>query len=93
MTAMPFIIMTIACVQMGMTPAETLTAFTVNAARALEKDDRGVIASGKRADMIILDVENYETIPYHFARNHVALAGMDVGGGLGWGEETEYKSG
>jgi len=72
MTAMPFIIMTIACVQMGMTPAETLTAFTVNAARALEKDDRGVIEAGKRADMIILDVENFETIPYHFARNHVA---------------------
>lgn len=72
MTAMPFIIMTIACLNMGMTPAETVIGFTVNAAKALEKDDRGIIAEGMLADLVILDIENYETIPYHFARNHVS---------------------
>ncbi|MFC1729540.1 imidazolonepropionase [candidate division KSB1 bacterium] len=72
MTAMPFIIMTIASVQMKMMPAEVLTAFTVNAAQALGKNDRGVLGRGKRADVIILNVENYEMIPYFFAVNHVA---------------------
>jgi len=70
MTAMPYIIMTLACLQMGMTVPETLAAFTVHAAQALGKNDRGVLKKGKKADVVILDAERYETVPYHFAKNH-----------------------
>ncbi len=72
MTAMPFLIMTLGCLQMGMTVPEVLRAFTIYPAESLNRTDRGIIAEGKLADIIILDVDNYKMIPYMFGRNHVA---------------------
>ncbi|MCP4723473.1 MAG: imidazolonepropionase [bacterium] len=71
MTAMPFLIMTLGCLQMGMTVPEVLKAFTVFPAESLNRTDRGVISDGKLADIIILDVDSYKMIPYQFGRNHV----------------------
>ena len=69
--SMQFII-SLACYQMKMTPAEAIVASTINAAHAIDKaGEVGSIEVGKKADIIILDVPNYQHIPYHFGVNHV----------------------
>ncbi len=69
--SMQFII-SLACYQMKMTPAEAIVASTINAAHAIDKaGEVGSIEIGKKADIIILDVPNYQHIPYHFGVNHV----------------------
>ena len=65
-------IMTIACVNMKMTLAETLSAVTMNAACAINRQDIiGSLESGKQADMVIWDCPSYKHIPYHFGVNLV----------------------
>jgi imidazolonepropionase len=62
----------IACTQMKMTPAEVVTALTLNAAAALDRSDRlGSIEVGKQADLIVCDVPDYRQLFYHFGVNHV----------------------
>jgi len=61
-----------ACTQMRMLPAESLTAMTLNAAAALGRSKRlGSLEIGKQADVIICDVPNYKQLFYHFGVNHV----------------------
>jgi len=65
-------IMTIACVKMKMTPAEALTAVTINAACAINRQDLiGSLEPGKQADIVIWDCPSYKHIPYHFGVNLV----------------------
>ena len=45
--------MSMACTLFRLTPEEVLRGATVNAARALGLDDRGVLAAGKRADFVV----------------------------------------
>ncbi|WP_372969695.1 imidazolonepropionase [Microbacterium sp.] len=52
-SSMPFCI-AIAVRDMGMTPAEAVWAATAGGARALGRDDIGVIAPGARADLVLL---------------------------------------
>ena len=53
--------------------AEAICAATLNAAHALNRADRiGSIEVGKQADVIVLDVPNYESIPYWFGANPLA---------------------
>ena len=67
-------IMSLACTQMRMTPAEAITASTINGACALRRADRiGSLEAGKQADLIVLDVEDYREIPYYFAVNHCGM--------------------
>lgn len=70
--SLPFV-MSLACTQMKMTPAEALTACTINAAYAL---DRGVLVGsiepGKQADFVIHDAQNYREIPYWAGRSTAA---------------------
>ena len=42
-------------VEAGLTPMQAITNATANAARLLKLDDRGVLASGKLADLVVLD--------------------------------------
>jgi imidazolonepropionase-like amidohydrolase len=42
-------------VKAGLTPTEALSAATANAAKAFHLDDRGRIAKGKRADLVLVD--------------------------------------
>ena len=59
---------------MRMTPAEAISASTVNGASALRRADRvGSLEAGKQADLIVLDVEDYREIPYYFAVNHCVM--------------------
>jgi imidazolonepropionase len=76
--AMP-LVMSIACSQMRLTPAEALVASTLNAAWALGRQAvAGSLAPGKRADFVILDGDDYRLVPYRAAHNPVA--GVFVGG-------------
>jgi imidazolonepropionase len=71
--SMPMIL-SLACSQMRMTPAEALAAATVNGAHALGCADRaGTVEAGKDADLVILNVPDYREIPYHFGVNLVAM--------------------
>ncbi|MFW6141167.1 MAG: imidazolonepropionase [Candidatus Saliniplasma sp.] len=64
-------IITLACLNMKITPSEALTAVTVNSAMALDRNDIGSLNKGNKADFIILDVPNHMHIPYHFGVNLV----------------------
>ncbi len=60
-----FFMMALAVLKMRMSLEEALTAATLNAAAALGRAHTiGSLERGKRADLIILDVENYKQIPY-----------------------------
>ncbi len=61
-----------ACYQMRMMPAEAIIAATINGAHAINRAGTvGSLEVGKQADVIILDVPNHEQIPYHFGVNLV----------------------
>jgi imidazolonepropionase len=69
--SLPFI-MNLACLTMKMTPAEVLTACTINAAHAICKGDQiGSIEVGKKADLVLFDAPNYQTLQYNYAVNLV----------------------
>ncbi len=69
--AMP-LMMTIACAQMHLTPEEAITASTLNAAAALSRSHEiGSIEVGKKADLLLLGLSDYQHLPYHFGENHV----------------------
>ncbi|OXS70530.1 imidazolonepropionase [Lysinibacillus sp. KCTC 33748] len=68
--SLPFI-MNLACMHMGMTLEEVLTATTVNAAYAINRGHQiGSLEAGKQADVIILDVANYKQLQYFYGMNH-----------------------
>jgi imidazolonepropionase len=59
------LVMSIACLEMGLTPAEALVAVTINAAHSLALGDEiGSLESGKQADLVIWDVPSLEQLPY-----------------------------
>jgi imidazolonepropionase len=67
-------ILSIACTQMRMTPAEAITAATINAAYSLECGDSiGSLEPGKQADVVIFDCPDYRQIPYFFGMNHASV--------------------
>ncbi len=69
--SMQFVI-TLACLQMKMTPAEAICASTINAAYSLEVGDKvGSLEVGKKADILIMDMPTYQFLPYHFGSNNV----------------------
>jgi len=65
------LILSLACAQMRMSPAEAMTAATINGAYALGRGGRvGSLEPGKQADLAIMDVSDYREIPYYFGINH-----------------------
>ena len=57
--------MTLACLELGMTPDEALAGVTVNAAHALGLGEEiGSLESGKLADLVVWDVPTSRQIPY-----------------------------
>jgi imidazolonepropionase len=66
-------IMTLACYNMRLSPAEALTASTINSACAIQRQDEiGSIEVGKKADLIIFDVPNHQFLSYQFGVNLVS---------------------
>jgi imidazolonepropionase len=67
--SMPMVL-SLACTQMRMSPAEAITAATINGAAALRlASSKGSIEAGKDADLAIFDVPDYREIPYWFGQN------------------------
>jgi imidazolonepropionase len=77
--SMPFVL-SLACTQMKMSPAEAVSAATINGAWALRLQDRkGSIEPGKDADLAICDIEDYREIAYWVAADrcsHTILNGQ-----------------
>ncbi|KUK46347.1 MAG: Imidazolonepropionase [Anaerolinea thermophila] len=70
---MQFVI-ALACRFMKMTPAQAIAAATINAAAAIQMDDRvGSLDVGKQADILILDIPDYRHLGYRFGENLVHL--------------------
>jgi imidazolonepropionase len=68
--SMPMVL-SLACTQMKMTPAEAMTAATINAAYSLGRGDEiGSLEKGKRADFVIHDCEDYRELAYFFGIEH-----------------------
>lgn len=68
--SMPMVL-SLASTQMKMTPAEGITAATVNAAYSLNRGDQiGSLEAGKIADFVIHDCGDFREIPYFFGVEH-----------------------
>ena len=66
--SMPMIL-SLACSQLRMTPAEAIASATVNAAYSLRRDKIGSLGVGKFADLAVFEVADYREIPYYFGMN------------------------
>ncbi|KAB2335033.1 imidazolonepropionase [Bacillus mesophilum] len=71
--SLPFI-MNLACMNMGLTLEEVLTASTINAAYAINRGHLiGSLEPGKKADILILNVSNYKQLQYYYGMNHTHM--------------------
>ena len=69
--SMPMVL-SLACTQMKMSPAEALTAGTINAAYSLNRGATiGSLEQGKLANFVIFECADYREIPYWFGFPHV----------------------
>jgi imidazolonepropionase len=69
-TASMPLVLSLAATQMKMTPAESITAATINAAHSLRRGHLiGSLEPGKLADFAIHDCDDYREIPYFFGRD------------------------
>ncbi len=76
--SMQFII-ALACRYLRLTPAEAISAATINAAHAVGLGSEvGSLEPGKRADMLLIGAPSYQHLGYRFGTNLVA--GVVVGG-------------
>jgi imidazolonepropionase len=72
------LVCSLACTQLGLSPAEALAACTVNAAYVLDRAGRiGRIAPGYRADVVLLDAPDWRYLAYHLGGDLVATVVRD----------------
>jgi imidazolonepropionase len=76
------LILSLACLEMKLTPAEALTAATVNAAWSLGLGNKiGSLETGKQADFLIHELTDYRELAYFIAapaRPRVFIGGREV---------------
>lgn len=65
------LVLNMACTLFRLTPEEALAGATRNAARALGLSDRGVLAAGLRADLVLWDVQSPAQLAYALGANPV----------------------
>jgi len=66
------LVLALACRYMHLTPAQAIAAATINAAAAINRQSRiGSLEAGKQADLIILNVADYQHLGYRFGANLV----------------------
>jgi imidazolonepropionase len=61
------VVCTLACTQLGLVPEEALSACTINAAHVLGLADRGCLATGMRADIVLVAASDWRHLAYHLA--------------------------
>jgi imidazolonepropionase len=68
------VVLSLACTQMKMTPAEGLTAATINAAWSLHLGHEvGSLEPGKSADFVVHEASDYREIPYFLGTQRPAM--------------------
>ncbi|MFY9578157.1 MAG: amidohydrolase family protein, partial [Gaiellaceae bacterium] len=76
------LVCSLAATQLHLSPAEALTACTVNAAHVLGRADRlGRLAQGYAADVVLLDAPDWRYLAYHLGGDvvsQVVVAGAPV---------------
>jgi len=66
------LVIALACYKLRITPAEAIVAATINAAHSIRKSEEiGSIEVGKKADLVIFDVNDYRFLGYRFGANMV----------------------
>ena len=71
-TANLWLMGTMGCSQLRMTPEEVIRALTIEAAAALAMDDEvGSLEVGKKADILVLEEFHHTEIPYRYGMNPV----------------------
>ncbi len=79
------LVCSLACTQLKLSPAEALSAVTVNAAHVLRRGDRiGRLAPGYRADLVLIDATDWRYLAYHLGGDlvHTVVEGGRVVSGL-----------
>ncbi len=67
-------VVAVACLRMGLSPAEAICAATVNGAYALGRGDRtGSLEPGKQADVLVLNASDYREVAQRLGMNLVRL--------------------
>jgi imidazolonepropionase len=82
-------VLSLASTQMKMTPAEAITAATVNAAYSLNRGhDIGTLEPDKRADFVVHDCVDYREIAYYFGIEHASA--VFVGGEIAFQRARDF---
>ena len=77
------LVMSLAATQLGLAPAEALTAVTVNAAHVLGRADRvGRLAPGYDADIVLVDAPDWRHLAYHLGGDVIHT--VITGGTIAW---------
>jgi imidazolonepropionase len=72
------LVCSLACTQLGLSPAEALAAATVNASHVLSRaDKKGRLAPGYDADVVLLGAPDWRYLAYHLAGEVVAAVVKD----------------
>jgi len=77
------LMMSLACMQMGMSCAEALQGVTTAAARSVGRSDAGRLAPGARGDLVVWDAGDHREVAQHYGvqlAKTVVVAGRVVGG-------------
>jgi imidazolonepropionase len=73
MTENVALLLSIACIKLGLSPAEALVAFTAGGARSLRRSDLGRLAPGCEADLVVWGCGSVEHLAWHMAVNHALV--------------------
>jgi imidazolonepropionase len=65
------LMMSLACMQMGMTVEEAWLGVTAHAARAIGHMDAGRLVPGARADVCVFRCDDPAYVPYHYGEDHL----------------------
>jgi imidazolonepropionase len=64
------LVLSLACLKLGLSPCEALIAFTAGGARSLRRADLGRLAPGCEADLVLWGCDSVEHLAWHMAVNH-----------------------
>ncbi len=66
------LLLALATLKLNLTPEEAIRAVTINAARAINREEEiGSLKAGKKADFTVLDAPDYRHLIYHIGVNSV----------------------